>query len=80
MSANRALRASLAALRSTQLAHLGPPTTRPVAEHVAGIHAEIFAAIAARNPDLARTRMLDHLAGLTSGSPSHITTQLAASV
>ena len=49
MSNNRALRASLAALRSTQLVHMGPPTTRPIAERVARIHHSILEAIA-RDP------------------------------
>ncbi|HEV7664477.1 MAG TPA: FCD domain-containing protein [Chloroflexota bacterium] len=80
MSANRALRASLAALRSTQLAHLGPPTTRPVAERVARIHFGIFEAIAARDAVLARERMLEHLAGLSSGDASHTAARLVASV
>src|SRR5258708_5312025 len=46
ISHNRALRASLAALRSTQLEHLGPPTTRRIAERVAQIHHGILEAIA----------------------------------
>ena len=49
MSDNRALRASLAALRSTQLEHMGPATTRPIAERVARMHASILEAIAARD-------------------------------
>jgi GntR family transcriptional regulator, transcriptional repressor for pyruvate dehydrogenase complex len=65
MSHNRALRASLAALRSTQLEHLGPSTTRPIAERVARIHASILEAIVARDPDLARERMRDHLAAVS---------------
>jgi GntR family transcriptional repressor for pyruvate dehydrogenase complex len=68
MSGNRALRASLAALRSTQLVHMGPPTTRPIAERVARIHHSIAEAIAARDPTLARTRMLDHLAAVSGAS------------
>jgi len=64
MSGNRALRASLAALRSTQLEHMGPPTTRPIAERVARLHESILRAIAARDPDLARQRMVDHLAAV----------------
>jgi len=71
MSSNRALRASLAALRSTQLVHMGPPTTRPIAERVARIHHRILDAIAARDPDLARARMLDHLAAVSGASTSH---------
>jgi DNA-binding FadR family transcriptional regulator len=61
VSQNRALRASLAALRATQLQHLGPPTTRPIAERVARIHASIVDAIALHDSDLARERMLEHL-------------------
>jgi DNA-binding FadR family transcriptional regulator len=80
MSGNRALRASLAALRSTQLEHMGPPTTRPIAERVARLHDSILHAIAARNPTLARERMLDHLAALSGASPSHTAARLVASV
>jgi GntR family transcriptional regulator, transcriptional repressor for pyruvate dehydrogenase complex len=65
VSHNRALRASLAALRSTQLEHLGPPTTRPIAERVARIHASILDAIAAHDPQLAGTRMRDHLSAVS---------------
>jgi DNA-binding FadR family transcriptional regulator len=68
MSNNRALRASLAALRSTQLEHMGPPTTRPIAERVARIHDGIYRAIAAHDPQLARERMQDHLAGLSGAT------------
>ena len=78
MSGNRALRASLAALRSTQLEHMGPPTTRPIAERVARIHDSILQAIAARNSALARERMLEHLAALSGAS--HTAARLAASV
>jgi DNA-binding FadR family transcriptional regulator len=70
MCDNRALRASLAALRFTQLEHLGPPTTRPIAERVAGIHASILAAIAARDPELARQRMSEHLAAVSREAAS----------
>jgi DNA-binding FadR family transcriptional regulator len=80
VSANRALRASLAALRSTQLEHLGPPTTRPIAERVAGIHDSILQAIAARDPALARERMLDHLAALSGAGRPHAAARLVASV
>ncbi len=82
MSGNRALRASLAALRSTQLEHMGPPTTRPVAERVARLHDGILQAIAARDPDLARQRMLDHLAAVRGAKPgaSHTAARLVASV
>jgi GntR family transcriptional regulator, transcriptional repressor for pyruvate dehydrogenase complex len=65
MCDNRALRASLAALRSTQLQHLGSRTTRPIAERVARIHASILEAIAARDPELARQRMCEHLAAVS---------------
>jgi DNA-binding FadR family transcriptional regulator len=67
---NRALRASLAALRVTQLEQLGPPTTRPIAERVAGIHAGILEAIAARDPALARRRMSEHLAAVSREAAS----------
>jgi DNA-binding FadR family transcriptional regulator len=80
VSANRALRASLAALRSTQLEHLGPPTTRPIAERVASIHDSILQAIAARDPALARERMLDHLAALSGAGRPHAAARLVASV
>jgi DNA-binding FadR family transcriptional regulator len=75
-SGNRALRASLAALRSTQLAHMGPPAGRPIAERVARIHAGIMQAIAARDADLARERMIEHLAALSHGPAA--STQTAA--
>lgn len=65
-SGNRALRAQLAALRSTQLEHMGPPTTRPIAERVARLHADILEAIVERDADLARERMREHLAALNS--------------
>jgi DNA-binding FadR family transcriptional regulator len=64
-SHNRALRASLAALRVTQLAHLGPDTTRSIAERVARVHASILDAIAARDAQLAGQRMRDHLAAVS---------------
>ena len=70
MCDNRALRASLAALRFTQLEHLGPPTTRPIAERVARIHAGILEAIAARDPELARQRMSEHLAAVSREAAS----------
>jgi DNA-binding FadR family transcriptional regulator len=69
LSGNRALCASLAALRSTQLEHMGPPTTRPIAERVARCHAAILEALAARDAELARQRMLEHLDALTEGRP-----------
>jgi DNA-binding FadR family transcriptional regulator len=85
LSENRALRASLAALRATQLEHMGPPTTRPLAERVASIHAGILQAIAAHDPELARARMVDHLAALTRAAPpvnpgDHALAHLLASV
>ncbi len=60
-SHNRALRASLGALRATQLEQLGSETTRPIAERVARVHAGILEAIVARDADLARERMRAHL-------------------
>jgi DNA-binding FadR family transcriptional regulator len=81
MSGNRALRASLAALRSTQLEHMGPPTTRPIAERVARLHDGILRAIAARDPDLAGERMRDHLAAVRGASATNQTAaRLIASV
>jgi DNA-binding FadR family transcriptional regulator len=79
-SGNRALRASLAALRSTQLAHMGPPTTAPIAERVARFHAAILEAIAAHDAPLARRRMLQHLDALTSAARGPTSARLAASV
>jgi GntR family transcriptional repressor for pyruvate dehydrogenase complex len=80
VSGNRALRASLAALRSTQLVHMGPPPTRPIAERVARIHHRILAATAARQPALARERMLAHLAAVNGAGTRHNSAQLVASV
>ena len=79
VSGNRALRASLAALRSTQLEHMGPPTTRPIAERVLRLHESILQAIVAHDPALARERMVDHLAAVSAG-PSQVTARLVASV
>jgi DNA-binding FadR family transcriptional regulator len=79
-SHNRALRASLAALRSTQLEHLGPPTTRPIAERVAHIHAGILEAIASHDSDLARDRMLEHLAAVSHAAEHAPMARLVASV
>ena len=79
-SGNRALRASLAALRSTQLAHMGPPTTAPIAERVARFHAAILEAIAAHDAPLARRRMLQHLDAQTSAARGPTSARLAASV
>ena len=82
MSGNRALRASLAALRSTQLEHMGPPTTRPIAERVARLHESILRAIAARDPDLTRQRMVDHLAAVrgANANQNESAARLVASV
>jgi DNA-binding FadR family transcriptional regulator len=80
VSHNRALRASLAAMRSTQLEHLGPPTTRPIAERVASIHASILEAIVSRDADLARDRMREHLAALSHASEHPPIARLVASV
>ena len=79
-SGNRALRASLAALRSTQLLHMGPPTTAPIAERVARYHTAILEAIVARDAAAARQRMLQHLAALTSAAHGPPGARLAASV
>ena len=65
LSHNRALRASLGALRSTQLAHLGADTTQAIAERVATIHADIAEAIALHDADLARQRMREHLTAVS---------------
>jgi GntR family transcriptional regulator, transcriptional repressor for pyruvate dehydrogenase complex len=64
-SNNRALQASLAAVRATQLAHLGPATTPEIAERVCRIHASILEAICAHDADLARERMLEHLSAVS---------------
>jgi len=64
-SHNHALRASLAAMRSTQLAHLGPETTSPIAERVARVHASILDAIVAHEPDVAGQRMREHLSAVS---------------
>jgi DNA-binding FadR family transcriptional regulator len=65
-SGNSALRASLGALRATQLEHLLPLTTRPLAERVARIHGSIAEAIRRRDPALAHQRMADHLAHIAA--------------
>ena len=81
LSANRALRASLAALRSTQLEHMGPPTTRPIAERVARLHGGILEAIVAHDAEQARERMVEHLAALAhTGAATPSTAHLVASV
>jgi len=64
-SNNRALQASLAAVRATQLAHLGAETTQPIAERVCRIHASILEAICAHHADLARERMREHLSAVS---------------
>jgi len=64
-SHSRALRASLAAMRSTQLAHLGPPTTPPIAERVARVHAGILEAIVERAAEVASQRMREHLSAVS---------------
>jgi DNA-binding FadR family transcriptional regulator len=66
-SHNRALRASLAALRSTQVEQLGPPTSRAIAERVARSHGGIVEAVAARDAQLAGQRMREHLAAVSRG-------------
>jgi len=79
-SNNRALRASLAALRATQLEHLGAETTRTIAERVARVHAGILEAIAAHDADEAAARMRSHLAAVShAGEQPHVT-RLVASV
>jgi GntR family transcriptional regulator, transcriptional repressor for pyruvate dehydrogenase complex len=67
-SHNRALRASLAAVRATQLEHLSHATTRTIAERVARIHASILEAITARDPALAEERMRQHLTAVSHAS------------
>jgi DNA-binding FadR family transcriptional regulator len=67
-SHNRALRASLAAVRATQLEHLGAETTRPIAERVARIHSSILEAIVARDADLASERMRQHLTAVSKAA------------
>jgi DNA-binding FadR family transcriptional regulator len=64
-SHNRALRASLAALRATQLEHLGSETTRAIAERVARVHGGILDAIVAQETELARERMRSHLTAVS---------------
>ncbi len=61
---------------------MGPPTTRPIAERVARLHDGILRAIVARDPDLARQRMLDHLAAVRGANahPNQIRARLVASV
>jgi GntR family transcriptional regulator, transcriptional repressor for pyruvate dehydrogenase complex len=64
-SNNRALQASLAAVRATQLAHLGAEATTQIAERVCRIHANILEAIRAHDADLARERMREHLSAVS---------------
>jgi len=64
-SHNHALRASLAAMRSTQLAHLGAETTPEIAERVTRIHASILDAIVAHDADAAGQRMREHLSAVS---------------
>jgi len=73
VSHTRAVRASRAALRSPQLEHLGPPTTPPIADRVAGIHASILEAIITRDPNLARERMREHLAAISHANEHALT-------
>jgi DNA-binding FadR family transcriptional regulator len=61
MSGNRALRASLAALRSPQLEHMGPPPARRIAERVLRQHAAIAQAIVAGDVAAAGKHMRAHL-------------------
>lgn len=63
-SHNRALHASLAQMRATQLEYLGPPTTTTIAERVGRIHTKIVDAIAQHDSDEARERMREHLAAV----------------
>jgi len=79
-SNNGALRASLAAVRATQLEHLRSATTRPVAERVARIHATIFDAIASGEAEQAAEHMRNHLAAISHASEHHDTARLVASV
>jgi DNA-binding FadR family transcriptional regulator len=65
VSHNRALHASLAALRATQLEHLGAETTRPIAERVTRVHEGILEAIVAHDADLASARMRSHLTAVS---------------
>jgi GntR family transcriptional regulator, transcriptional repressor for pyruvate dehydrogenase complex len=64
-SHNRALRASLAAVRATQLEHLGQETTHAIAERVTRIHAGILEAIVAHDAPLASERMRVHLTAVS---------------
>jgi len=58
---------------------MGPPTTRPIAERVLRLHESILQAIVAHDAQLARERMVDHLAAV-SASPGQVTARLVASV
>jgi DNA-binding FadR family transcriptional regulator len=61
-SGNRALSASLSALRAPQLEHLTPMTTRAVAERAQRAHRGILDAVAERDAARASQRMVEHLA------------------
>ena len=65
-SGNRALHASLAALRAMQVEALSPLTSHEVAERVTRIHTALVESIAKRNPTQARQRMADHLARIAA--------------
>jgi DNA-binding FadR family transcriptional regulator len=67
-SHNHALRASLAAMRSTQLAHLGPETTPEIAERVTRTHTHILEAIEAHDSIDAGQRMRAHLSSVSHAS------------
>lgn len=64
-SNNRALRASLAPLRATQLEHLAPTTTPVIAQRVARTHADILGAIEAHDQIEAGQRMRAHLSSVS---------------
>jgi DNA-binding FadR family transcriptional regulator len=59
---------------------MGPPTTRPIAERVARLHAGILDAIANRDADLARERMSEHLGAVSHAAEHPPTARLVASV
>lgn len=60
-SGNRALRASVRALRSVQKLRFEPNTSKEVAQRVARMHGKIVDAIEAGDPDRAAAAMNDHL-------------------
>lgn len=73
---NRALRASLGALRPLQGSQfrLAPPTTsRHLARRIVTMHAAILEAIELRNPELAAERMREHLKHMAHGRRLPIT-------